>query len=88
METSIAKLGGGREGAQRIHPGQQYLFFVRKIPLKSNTFEEKTNHQRTSGSTNLRFERTKAQKEGIKRCFMHPLCALFAFVIKNSSMFW
>jgi hypothetical protein len=37
-------------------PGQQHLFFVRKIPLKSNTFEEKTNHQQTSGLTNLRFD--------------------------------
>jgi succinate dehydrogenase/fumarate reductase flavoprotein subunit len=29
---------------------------------------------------NLRFENTKAQKEGIQRCFMPPLCALFAVV--------
>jgi hypothetical protein len=31
--------------------------------------------------TNLRFEHTKAQKERIKRCFMPPLCALFALAV-------
>jgi hypothetical protein len=35
--------------------GNSTYFFVRKIPLKSNTFEEKTNHQDAEGRNKALF---------------------------------